>query len=227
MRNSIERHLRRRRLNIVQEFADDLPADALKVTLCDLNSVIVAAWAREFSGYGAVEIIEGSFLETDGPALVCPANSVGDMGGGLDKIIDDYFKGAAQSALMATIREQFWGELPVGVAAVIAMEHRRFPFLIAAPTMRIPGSIAGTINAYLAMRAVLVAILRHNRSGEPKISGVAISGLGTGVGGLGAHECAEQMRVAYDNILRGGWKRVVTPVMAPYAHRRKPQFPAT
>lgn len=222
-RHSIERHLRRRRLNIVQEFADDLPADALKITLCDINPDIIMAWAREFDGYGAVEIIEGSLLETDGPALVCPANSVGDMGGGLDKIIDDYFGGAAQTALMATIREQFWGELPVGMAVVVAMEHRRFPFLIAAPTMRIPGSIAGTINAYLAMRAALVAILRHNRSSETAITGVAISGLGTGVGGLGASECAQQMRVAYDNILRGGWKRVVTPVMAPYAYRPKPK----
>ncbi len=219
MRHSIERHLRRRRLQIVQPFADDVPADALKITLCDIKPDIVAAWRREFNGYGAVEIIEGSLLETDGPALVCPANSYGDMGGGLDKIIDDYFEGAAQNALMATIREQFWGELPVGVAAIIAMEHRRFPFLIAAPTMRIPGRIIGTINAYLAMRAVLVAVMRHNQSGEPNINGVAVSGLGTGVGGLGADECAQQMRTAYDNILRGGWKRVVSPIMAPYAYR--------
>ena len=219
MRHSIERHLRRRRLNIVQDFADDLPDDALKITLCDLNPDIIAAWKREFDGCGAVEIIEGSLLETDGPALVCPANSFGDMGGGLDKIIDDYFAGAAQSALMKTIREQFWGELPVGVAVVVAMKHRRFPFLIAAPTMRIPGSIIGTINAYLAMRAVTVAIARHNRSGEASIKGVAVSGLGTGVGGLGADECAQQMRAAYDNVLRGGWKRVVSPIMAPYAHR--------
>ena len=221
MRKSIERHLRRRRLHIIQEFADDLPVDALNITLCDIKPDIVAAWAREFQGYGAVEIIEGSLLETDGPALVCPANSFGDMGGGLDKIVDDYFGGAAQSALMKTIRQQFWGELPVGVAVVIPMQHRRFPFLIAAPTMRIPGGIENTINAYLAMRAVLVAIFRHNQTSEQPICGVAISGLGTGVGGIGADECAQQMRVAYDNIVRGGWKRVVSPVMAPYAMRSR------
>lgn len=221
MRNSIERHLRRRRLNIVQEFATDLPADALKLTLCDIKADITAAWATEFEGYEAVEIIEGNLLETDGPALVCPANSFGDMGGGLDKIVDDYFGGAAQNALMATIREQFWGEFPVGVAVVIPMEHRRFPFLIAAPTMRIPGSIEGTVNAYLAMRAILVAILKHNTINQQPIRGVAVSGLGTGVGGLRAEECAEQMRVAYDNVMRGGWKRVVSPVMAPYAMRRR------
>ncbi len=222
MRRTIASHLRRRRLHIAQEFAADLPDDALKIALCDINADIVKAWAREFAGYGAVEIIEGSLLETDGPALVCPANSYGDMGGGLDKIVDDYFGGAAQSALMATIREQFWGERPVGVAVVIPMEHRRFPFLIAAPTMRIPGGIEGTINAYLAMRAVLVAILKHNQANEQPIYGVTVSGLGTGVGGLNANECAEQMRVAYDNVMRGGWERVVSPVMAPYAMRRAP-----
>lgn len=223
MRRTISSHLRRRRLNIVQEFADGLPADALKLTLCDINADIVTAWAREFEGYGAVEIIEGNLLETDGPALVCPANSFGDMGGGLDKIVDDYFGGAAQTALMAAIREQFWGELPVGVAVVIPVENRRFPLLVAAPTMRIPGGIEGTINAYLAMRAVLVAILKYNQTGEQPIYGVAVSGLGTGVGGLSATECAEQMRVAYDNVMRGGWKRVVSPVMAPYAMRQRPK----
>ena len=221
MLDPIKRHLRRRRLNIVQDFADDVRADALKITLCDLNPDIVAAWKREFDGYGAVEIIEGSLLETDGPALVCPANSFGDMGGGLDKIIDDYFEGAAQRALMTTIRQQFYGELPVGMALMLPMQHRRFRYLVAAPTMRIPGGIEGSINAYLAMRAVLVAVLRHNQSSEPAIDNVAIAGLGTGVGGLAATEAAEQMRVAYDNILGGGWERVVSPIMAPYPTRRK------
>ena len=78
--------------------------------------------------------------------------------------------------------------------------------------MRIPGSVAGTINAYLAMRAVLLASQR-----EYAIRRVAMTGLCTGVGAMPYAEAAEQMRTAYDSVIGGGWRRVTQPALAPYA----------
>src|SRR5207247_1370786 len=95
-----------------------------------------------------------------------------------------FHQGAAQKAVMAAIAEHFFGELPVGVALVVELSGQRFPFVVAAPTMRIPGSVANTLNAYLAMRAALVAVLRHNKSGGRPIRSLAVPGLGTGVGGM-------------------------------------------
>src|ERR1700735_1784642 len=88
------------------------------------------------------------------------------------------------------------GELPLGAATVIEMHSGRFPFLVVAPTMRVPGDSRGTINAYLAMRAALVAVLDVNRGGAGKIASLAVPGLCTEVGWMSADESALQMRAA-------------------------------
>ena len=83
--------------------------------------------------------------------------------------------------------------------------------------MRIPGSVQGSLNAYLSMRAALVAILRHNAGGGEPIRSLAVPGLGTGVGGLDHDEAAGQMREAYDNVVGDGWRAVLHPAQAPFA----------
>jgi len=190
----------------------------LRLSLGDLDPETSAALAHAFADADAVEVVEGNLLDLECDGIVSPANSFGDMSGGIDKAIDDFHQGAAQKAVMAAIAEQFFGELPVGAALVVELSARRFPFVVAAPTMRIPGSVVGTINAYLAMRAALVAVLRHNEGRA--IRSLAVPGLCTGVGGMHPAEAAGQMRAAYDNVAGGKWRQVCSPVMAPYALRR-------
>ena len=113
----------------------------------------------------------------------------------------------------------FFGELPVGAALVVELPGDGFPCLVAAPTMRIPGNVAKSINAYLAMRAALVAVLRHNAGGSRRIRSLAVPGLCTGVGGMDFAEAAQQMRTAHDSVIGEGWKRMSHPALAPYAFR--------
>jgi O-acetyl-ADP-ribose deacetylase (regulator of RNase III) len=143
------------------------------------------------------------------------------MGGGIDKAIDDFHSGEAQRAVMAAIAGQCFGELPVGSALIVQLPARRWPFIVAAPTMRIPENVAETINAYLSMRAALVAVLRHNAAGGPAIRSLAIPGLCTGVGGMPYGRAVEQMRTAYASVIEGRWRDVVLPAMAPYAFVEK------
>src|SRR5262245_45212588 len=82
-----------------------------------------------------------------------------------------------------------------------AVELLTGPFLVVAPTMRVPGDSRGTINAYLAMRAALVAVLDHNGGEGGRIASVAAPGLCTGVGWMSADESAVQMRAAHDMIV--------------------------
>src|SRR5439155_1431675 len=77
--------------------------------------------------------------------------------------IDDFHHGEAQRRVRAAIADRYLGELPVGAALVVELPAPRFPFVVAAPTMRVPGSVAGSINAYLSLRAALVAVLLHAR----------------------------------------------------------------
>jgi O-acetyl-ADP-ribose deacetylase (regulator of RNase III) len=218
MIEALKRWIRRRRMTTLKPFGTVL-SDTLRVSLADLNAHVADRLHFHFRDVPSVEVIHGNLLDLDADAIVSPANSFGDMSGGIDKAIDDYHQGEAQRRVSAAIAEQFLGELPVGVALIVELPSRRFPFVVAAPTMRIPGSVQGSINAYLSMRAALVAVAAFNRIGDRRIRSLAVPGLGTGVGGMDPHEAAEQMRAAYDSILGGKWREVVHPVQAPYALR--------
>ncbi|MFX6036105.1 hypothetical protein ABTE74_22215, partial [Acinetobacter baumannii] len=54
------------------------------------------------------------------------------------------------------------GELPVGEAVTVPTNHKDFPILISAPTMRVPTIVSGTVNAYLAFRAVVRIVKDYN-----------------------------------------------------------------
>jgi O-acetyl-ADP-ribose deacetylase (regulator of RNase III) len=193
--------------------------ETLRLSLGDVNASVTEAMVQAFTGIASVEVVCGDLLNLSCDAIVSPANSFGNMGGGIDKAIDDFHQGAAQAAVTRAIADQFYGELPVGSAVVVELPSSRWPFIVAAPTMRVPGSIQKTINAYLAMRAALVAVLRHSRHAERPIRSLAIPGLGTGVGGLDPADAAAQMRAAYDSVVGGKWKGVVTGAQAPFARR--------
>lgn len=210
----ILRQFRRRRMVTLKPFGT-LAADALRVSLVDRSTTIADRLHRHFNGVAAVEVVQGDLLDLDADAVVSPANSFGDMGGGIDKAIDDFHHGEAQRRVVAAIRKQHLGELPVGAALVVEVPSKRFPYVVAAPTMRIPGDVRGTINAYLAMRAVLVAVTRHNAGNGRRIRSLAVPGLCTGVGGMDADDAARQMRAAFDNVVGGGWRGVVHPAQAP------------
>ncbi|MFK7969859.1 MAG: hypothetical protein AB8F95_05800 [Bacteroidia bacterium] len=49
----------------------------------------------------------------------------------------------------------YYGEILVGQADIIPTDSEVFPYLISAPTMRHPMTIARTPNVYLAFRAIL------------------------------------------------------------------------
>jgi O-acetyl-ADP-ribose deacetylase (regulator of RNase III) len=178
---------------------------------------VVQAWRQAFSGK-EVPIRAGEILKARADALLCPANSFGDMSGGLDRAIDLHFDGKAQPAVQEAIREAFLGELPVGCAILVPLRKRSIRFLVVAPTMRIPGLLGeSSLNAYLALRAALVAVARFNPGPEPPIRRLACPGLCTGVGGMKPQDSAKQMAAAYRSVVLGRWRDAAHPAMAPFA----------
>lgn len=208
--------LRRWNMTTLKPFGSFTP-DVLRLTLGDIRAEISRAFAAAFGDVPAVEVICGNLLDSSCDGIVSPANSFGDMGGGIDKAIDDFHRGEAQRRVMAAIAEWHFGELPVGAALVVELPASRFPFVVAAPTVRVPGNVQGSINAYLSMRAALVAVLKHNCSGGRQIRSLAVPGLGTGIGGMGHEEAADQMRAAYDNVVGGEWRQIIHAAQAPFA----------
>src|SRR3954462_4528129 len=149
MLNGLMDRLRRWQMTTLKPFGSLAPG-VLRLTLGDINSALCRALAVEFGDVPGVEVVCGNLLDSTCDGIVSPANSFGDMGGGIDKAIDDFHQGRAQEAMRAVIAERFLGELPVGSALVVELPGPRLPFVVAAPTMRVAGSIVGTINAYLA-----------------------------------------------------------------------------
>lgn len=211
-----------RKVKIIKPFGPKIKSAYPKISFCDLNDKICQLWAEKFKNIDQVEIVNDNIFKLKADGLISPANSFGDMGGGIDRLIDQYYNGRAQQLLRDEINREFFGELPVGMATILQMRTQNFGYLIAAPTMRVPGILRKeSINVYLAMRAILVRVLRYNEQNESKILKMVIPGLGTGVGGMNYAESVNQMYEAYHNIYGNEWKQIVHSSMAPYVLRKE------
>ena len=188
--------------------------DGLKIVLAAVDGPLAAAWRCSCGDLRCVEVHRGSIFDVACDALVSPANSFGFMDGGIDRLYTEFFGPAVQERVQACIRSCHGGELLVGQADIVPTGNHRIPYLIAAPTMRVPAALGRSIHPYLATRAVLLLILQGRFScGESagqsvadRVRRVAFPGLGTGVGRVSPMAYARQMRAAIE--LRAGAVRV-------------------
>jgi O-acetyl-ADP-ribose deacetylase (regulator of RNase III) len=173
------------------------------VYLRDIRKDVVSAWEAEFAGETGVHVSHGDIFGLKADAIVSPANSFGYMDGGIDLVYCNFFGWDLESRLRQLLTEHHFGELPVGQAVVVPTQHEAIPFLVSAPTMRVPAAISRTVNVYLAFRAALIAVLAHNHGDDTPISSLLVPGLGTGVGDMPPGRAARQMKLAYRAILKG------------------------
>ncbi|WP_317224531.1 macro domain-containing protein [Flavobacterium covae] len=127
-------------------------------------------------------------------------NSFGFMDGGLDLHISETLGWHIEENLQKQIAQLDEKELLIGKSITIKTGNDKIPYLISAPTMRVPMSfnIATSVNAYLAMKAILIAATKND-----KIQTVSILGLCTGSGRMPFHIASNQMFLAYDEVING------------------------
>ena len=177
----------------------------MQIVLAATDDDLVRAWESTCGNIENVKIHHGSFFDVKCDAIVSPGNSFGFMEYGLDLEILEYFGGHVQERLQKLIQTRHHGELLVGTAEVVDTDHFEVPYLIAAPTMRVPTVLTETVNIYLATRAVLT----HVKSGTVPdgtpvkhiIETIAIPDMGMEMGKVPPDICALQMKVALENIL--------------------------
>lgn len=186
--------------------ADNPP---LQIVFAAVEDSLADAWELFCGDLPFVTVHRGSILDVRCDAVVSPANSFGFMDGGIDMFYSQCFGWGVQERLQRAIQTRHHGELLVGAAEIVETAHPDIPYLIAAPTMRVPMILRDSVNPYLAARAVLLMI-RHGvfsegtHAGEPVadfVKTVAFPGLGTGVGQVGPVTCANQMREAIDTVI--------------------------
>ena len=187
----------------------------MNVLLASVEPALADAWERFCGDLDFVTVHRGSVFGLSCDAVVSPANSFGFMDGGIDMLYSQFFGWHVQDRLQEAIREAHHGELLVGASEIVETDNSDLPFLIAAPTMRVPTVLRDTVNPYLAARAALL-LARHGTFAHGTYAGekiadfvdsVAFPGLGTGVGRVGPNTCARQVRAALDDVLlgRGGF----------------------
>lgn len=184
----------------------------MKILLAAREPGLLEAWKKSCGDLDCVAIHGGSILDAHCDAVVSPTNSFGFMDAGIDALYSQHFGWHVQDRLRRRILEEHHGELLVGTAEAVETEHAGIPYLIAAPTMRVPMVLgAETVNPYLAARAVLLLVRRGAfKSGSDSgkkiadhIQTIAFPGLGTGVGRVPFAVCARQVRAAIEEILYG------------------------
>ena len=173
----------------------------MKLLLCDRQGPLSQAWRERFANQPNVEVIEGDICHVSCDAIVSPANSFGFMDGGLDQQLSLRFGWHLQDRVQAAIKSRPMGELLIGEALIVPTDDAAVPWLICAPTMRVPMRISTSIHAYLAMKALLIAARDHRH--EVPIESVAVPGLGTGIGRIHPEIAASQMWQAYAEVILG------------------------
>ncbi len=173
----------------------------MKLVLCYRDEHLGRAWQEFFAKQADVIVTPENICRVECDAIVSPANSFGFMDGGLDHQISEHFGWGLEKEVQRQIAARPLGELLVGEALVVRTGDARVPWLICAPTMRVPMPVRESINAYLAMKALLCAARTHD--GEIPIRSVAVPGLGTGIGKLPSAVAAFQIWTAYEEIALG------------------------
>ncbi len=201
----------------------------MNIILTSVDAGLAEAWTRFCGDLEFVTVHRGSIFDSACDAVVSPANSFGFMDGGIDLLYSEYFGWHVQDRVQEAIREVHHGELLVGAAEIVETDNEDLPFLIAAPTMRVPTILPGdTVSPYLAARAALLLVkqgtfTQGTYAGEKiadYVETIAFPGLGTGVGRVGPNTCAHQMRAAIDAVLLGREVFPISWVDAQQRHQR-------
>jgi O-acetyl-ADP-ribose deacetylase (regulator of RNase III) len=173
-----------------------------------------AAFRVRFAGLRGARVVRARFEELDPhDAFVTAGNAFGMMTAGIDAAVVRAFGDQIMRRVQHRIMSDYYGEQPVGTAFVITTEHAAIPYLVHAPTMRVPGSIDGTDKVYSSTWAAILAIQAHNARAERKIETAAFPAMGTGFGGVPFDEAARQMATAWRHYLdpphRIDWEFVI------------------
>tara|TARA_R110000796_G_scaffold162503_2_gene279296 strand:- start:8705 stop:9328 length:624 start_codon:yes stop_codon:yes gene_type:complete len=174
----------------------------MKIQLVDRNEGMCDAWTTEFMDCDDVIIYCDDFFAPETDCIVSPANSFGFMDGGLDAAISKHVGRQTETNVKAYIAKTDLKELLVGDAITVQTGFPAIPYCISAPTMRVPMILANTPNVYLAAKAIFIE-LKLLMQADSDVKSVTISGLGTGVGRVPYEICANQMKMAYDEVWLG------------------------
>ena len=176
----------------------------LDLWLVNPDPAMCDAFGERFAGLPDVRVIQARFQELEPhDCFVTAGNAFGIMTAGIDAAVVAFHGEELMTHVQHRIRNEYLGEQPIGTCFIEPTGTAGYPFVAHAPTMRVPGSIAGTDKVYAATWAALLAVYRHNVQAESddEIRTIAFPAMGAGFGGVPYSEVARQMAAAYGHYL--------------------------
>jgi O-acetyl-ADP-ribose deacetylase (regulator of RNase III) len=179
----------------------------ITIIFFDINSSLVESYQKvlqeinapiklDFQKCDVSDLLKNNKLD----AVVSPANSFGDMSGGIDKVYTKIFPDI-QSVVKKYIAFAGLGNgglgtyLPVGKSLLIPTNVTLCPYLIVAPTMYLPRSIRYETDNIKKAFLTILDIVNHMAKKKSNIT-IACSGLGTGVGCVDPTTSANKIKEA-------------------------------
>lgn len=158
----------------------------------DIEPEFIATISHETKDIPNVFCHHADILDVAECCVVSPANSFGDMDGGIDKVYKSYFGDSIQDKVQDYIREYSPNGIAVGDTAIIATYNKRVPWLLVAPTMSIPRPHIDPVVA----GDVLFSVITRAALNASSLKRVFCPGLGTGIGELDNEKAALEMSKA-------------------------------
>lgn len=186
-----------------------------KLILAAVQQDLFDAFKKHFAQFPQVEVVFSPFEQTEFDCVVSAANSFGLMDGGVDQFITDYFGIQMMKRVQEKVIQEYYGEQPVGTSMIVRGNEQpgqKNKYVAHTPTMRIPMNINQTSYVYMAMKAMLIAIEKHNNERkiladagiedeDSMINVVVCPGLGTNAGRVPAEEAGKMMSLALYHFL--------------------------
>lgn len=172
-------------------------------------------WRIRFAQLPRVTILQSRF-ESLPPhdCFVTAGNAFGIMNAGIDAAVIEVHGVDLMKRIQHRILNDYLGEQPIGTSFIEPTGNASYPYVAHSPTMRVPGSIAGTDKVYCATWASLLAVYQFNVANKRVIRTAVLPAMGAGFGGVPFSEVARQMAVAYRHYLepphRMEWEMVAS-----------------
>lgn len=173
-----------------------------QIWLVHPDDAMCEAFRTRFAGLKNACVIQGRFEDLEPhDCFVTAGNAFGIMTAGIDAAVVRRFGEKFMRRVQHRIMDRYFGEQPIGTAFVVETGDASLPFIMHAPTMRVPGNIDGTDKVYSATWAALLEAQAHSGNSERRIETIAFPAMGTGFGGVPFDEAARQMAAAWRHYL--------------------------
>jgi O-acetyl-ADP-ribose deacetylase (regulator of RNase III) len=171
----------------------------MKIYLLDQSEAMADAWKEAFGDTTEIEIVQNDFhhfMETHEPEVIVNAgNSFGEMTGGIDLAISEFFGWGLQKRVQAKIEKECFGEQPVGSVLVIENIDGIDTKLYHVPSMRLPQIIVEPLTIYQCTRVALMTAIKE------KAGSIVLPAFGGGCGEVPPSIIAKQMKDAIEQLL--------------------------